>query len=60
MLHDLIWNEAYIAIDEVIILNFLILASLFITKRRGARRGNGAFVFTTIKGFDWWRADKGQ
>ena len=31
MLHDLIWNEAYIAIDEVIILNFLI-ASLFSTK----------------------------
>ena len=59
MLHDLIWNEAYIAIDEVIILNFLI-ASLFITKRRGARRGNGAIVFTTIKGFDWWQADTGQ
>ena len=31
MLHDLIWNEAYIAIDEVIISNFS-TASLFITK----------------------------
>ena len=55
MLHDLIWNETYIAIDELIILKFS-TASLFITKGEEQTEQ----LYSQPMGFDWWRADKGQ